>query len=102
MRLSEDQARTIIQRLDSTAANRQPCPVCGNTQWTLNDKVFEIREFQGGSLVLGGNTSILPVVAVSCTSCGYTHFLNAIRLGVVEAQQPANCDENRNDNTQSE
>ena len=45
MQLSEEQARAIIQRLESTAANRQPCPVCGNTHWTLNNKIFEIIKF---------------------------------------------------------
>ena len=31
----------------------------------------------------------MPIIAISCSKCGNTHFLNAIRLGVVETQ-PSN------------
>jgi Predicted nucleic-acid-binding protein containing a Zn-ribbon domain len=83
MKLSQEQAVSIIERLNSTATHRQPCPICGNNNWKLNDKIWEIREFQGGSLIIGGDTSLMPLISVSCTNCGFTHFINAIRLGVV-------------------
>lgn len=83
MRITQEQANLIIERLNSTSAQRQSCPICGNRNWTLNDKIWEIREFQGGSLVIGGDTSLIPMISVSCSACGFTHFLNAIRLGVV-------------------
>lgn len=103
MRLTSEQANAVIARLNSTAANRQPCPICGGTHWNLNDKIFEVREFQGGSLVLGGDTSVLPVIAMSCQNCGYTHFINAIKIGAVNpAPSPAgNQPETPQENSQN-
>jgi len=57
---------------------------CGAHNWILNDKIFELREFQGGGLVIGGESSVFPVITVTCKDCGYTYFFNAILLGVIE------------------
>ena len=41
----------------------------------------------GGNFVVGGRVSVFPVLAVSCKSCGYTHYFNAILIGVVKKQE---------------
>ena len=61
---------------------RQTCPICEGRSWTVGD-VFEIRQFEGGNLVLGANRSLIPLVPFTCDKCGYTFFINAIKAGVV-------------------
>ena len=50
--------------------------------WQITDRIFELREFHGGNLVLGAHQRVLPVIPMSCGRCGYTRFLNAIHLGL--------------------
>ncbi len=85
MRLDESQQRRLVQKLNELFMPPQECCVCKNTSWSVSDVIWELREFQGGSLVIGGDTKLLPVVAMSCNKCGYTVFLNAMLLGVIEA-----------------
>jgi hypothetical protein len=58
------------------------CAVCAHSNWTLNDTVFEMREFHGPQTIIGSG-AIFPVVALSRNNCGNTHLLSAIRLGAV-------------------
>lgn len=88
MKLTPEQANQIIQQLNNDRDKRQPCNVCGNNNWIINDTIWEIREFNGGNFVLGGNSSIMPMISISCSKCGNTHFLNAIKLGIVSPQPP--------------
>ena len=62
-----------------------PCPMCGVRGWAVLDKVFELREFHGGALVLGSGP-IIPIVPVTCNNCGNTIFINAIKAGIVDAE----------------
>ena len=55
------------------------CPMCGGDEWSISDKVFELREFNEGNIVLGGpNSAITPVIPVTCRNCGNTVFINAL------------------------
>jgi ribosomal protein S27AE len=94
MKLTQDQANRIIQQLNDDRDRRLPCGVCGNNNWIINDTIWEIREFNGGDFVLGGNTSLMPMISISCSKCGNTHFLNAIKLGVISPKQQNNVNEN--------
>lgn len=64
----------------------RPCPMCQAGKWSVQDKVFELREFHGGGLVIGG-TPIVPVIPVTCENCGNTIFLNAITAGIVKPEK---------------
>ena len=59
------------------------CPLCGVGNWNISDSVYELREFHGGSLVLGSGP-IVPVVPVTCSNCGNTIMVNALLSGAVE------------------
>ncbi|RME21446.1 MAG: hypothetical protein D6806_14690 [Deltaproteobacteria bacterium] len=61
------------------------CPICGSKDWTVPNCLFELREFSGGGLVIGGGMSVYSVVPVICESCGYSVFFSAARAGLVEA-----------------
>lgn len=75
------------------------CPMCGSKQWTIEDKIFELREFNQGNLVLGGpNASIVPLIVLTCSKCGNTQFLNAIKYNAIE-ESSINKSETNNPNS---
>lgn len=65
--------------------NNQCCPMCGGREWSVADKIFELREFNEGNLVLGGpNSSVVPLIPVTCEKCGNTVLINAITAGAIK------------------
>ena len=70
----------LINHLSNKWGNR-PCPMCGAKQWNVQEKSFELREFHGGGLVIGGNP-IIPVVPIICGNCGNTILVNSLLTGV--------------------
>lgn len=54
------------------------CPICGESSWTV-DNVVEVRQFEMGNIVIGGDSTIFPLVPIVCDNCGYTFFINALR-----------------------
>jgi predicted RNA-binding Zn-ribbon protein involved in translation (DUF1610 family) len=74
-------SQKIIQYLNTKWAVK-PCPMCGIIKWNVSDKLFELREYHGGDLVIGGQASIIPLIPIICSNCGNTIFINAIVAGV--------------------
>ena len=64
------------------------CPVCRSNKWTISEKPAELREYERGSLTIGG--PVYPLVLVTCRVCGHTLLFNAIIMGIVEVpkQEP--------------
>ena len=60
------------------------CPVCGDSAWVLMERVWELREFRGGTLTAGPGHPVLPMIAVMCNVCGHTVLFNAIAARAVE------------------
>jgi len=60
----------------------KPCLMCGEGSWAIQNKTFQLMEFNKGSLVVGG--PIIPVIPVICNNCGNTVLVSAITAGVVE------------------
>ena len=91
MKLSETQKKLLSERLKERGVGASSCHVCGRGPWVVSDAIFELREFQGGSLVIGGDARILPVVPMTCQYCGTTTFLNALHWGILTEldQKPA-------------
>jgi len=81
MKLSEEQKSQMLNRLDEIWGTEKICPVCHHNQWAVFDTIYEIREFVGGSINVGG--AIVPCIAVTCKHCSNTLFFNAIKLGLV-------------------
>lgn len=84
MKLNEKQKKIAGEKLSVFFS--KPCEVCSGKEWVLNDTIFELREFEKGKLIIGVESSIFPVLAVTCKSCGRTYFFNAILLGLIEKE----------------
>lgn len=87
MKLTKEQQSSVLSKLNEYKDKRRPCSICGNNNWTLSDTVFEIREFTKGIWSVEGPLSTMPLIAVSCTECGHTKFISAIKIGII---QPTN------------
>jgi len=61
------------------------CPMCGKGPWHVQNSAFELREFSGGDLLVGG--PVIPVVPIVCASCGNTVLVNAIIAGLVKPER---------------
>ena len=99
MKLTKEQANLVISKLDKHKDKRRACSICGNNSWMLNDTIFEMREFMGGDMVIGG-TAIMPMLAVSCTECGHTRFISAIRMGIVNSNPQHQSGETKSNDTE--
>lgn len=84
MKLNDEQKQKLLEKLGFLKTSR--CSTCGASSWIVNDTIFEMREFQGGNLVIGGGTAILPVIPVTCKNCGQTIFFNALSLKLIESK----------------
>lgn len=84
MKIDDDK---ITRAINSKMPNGPgECTVCSENSWTYDSTLFEVREYQGGGMVIGGRSSILPTIALTCSNCGNTQFLNAVTLGLVDKE----------------
>jgi len=90
--MSEIKSEKLLQHLKEKWRGRT-CPMCNTANWNVSDRVFELREFQGGNLVIGG--SLVPVVPVTCANCGNTILVNAFVSGAIERPQELESKENK-------
>lgn len=86
MKLNKEQQVKLVTKLNQVWKNKV-CEVCNQTNWMIDDTLFELREFHGGRTVLGSG-AIKPIITISCTSCGNTKMMNAIQLGLVDPKNP--------------
>ena len=82
MEENKNNIEKVIEHLNLKWGNRS-CPMCESNSWNVSDKIYELREFHGGNLVIGSGP-IFPVIPVSCSNCGNSLFVNAILAGAVE------------------
>ena len=82
MKLTDKQRKIVEKEFEENWKNKK-CPFCEGKEWAFSDKIFEIREFQEGSLILGGDSSILPIIVFICEKCSHAVFLSAIKLGLL-------------------
>ncbi|MDJ1092103.1 hypothetical protein QNJ39_10955 [Macrococcus caseolyticus] len=82
MKLTKNQQEILISKLNDLWINDKRCNICSNNQWNLSDILFETREFQGGNMVIGGDSSVMVYIPATCERCGNTHFFNPIVLGI--------------------
>lgn len=86
MELNDKQRKKVEKHFNEKWSNKA-CPFCGGTNWALSTKIFELREFNKGNLVLGENTSIFPTIYLVCDKCSHTVFLSALKMGLLEEEE---------------
>ena len=82
MKISQADIDAILKWLNHNWQGQKLCPICQKNNWNISDTVYEIREFQGGGLVVGG--PVYPTIGVICNVCGHTLFFNALKLGIIK------------------
>jgi len=85
MKLTNDQKKIIEKKLSKFLDTK--CDKCLEGDWLISDSIFELREFSGGGLVIGGEAHVFPVLPIICKNCGKTHFFNAVILGLIEKHE---------------
>ena len=86
MQLNDKEREIVLAKFGELAPDAI-CPICESGELHVMDTIFELREYQGGQLKLGGRTSIIPVIPASCPECGHIQLFSAVRLGVVEVEK---------------
>jgi hypothetical protein len=59
---------------------QRACPMCGKGPWNVGDRSFQLTEFNGGNMVVGG--PVIPVFAVTCANCAHVVLVNSIVAGL--------------------
>ena len=81
MKLTKLQLEKLKQHLADKWKTPVACAVCGENNWNVSDGLYELREFHGGSMVIGGS-AIIPVSPVTCNTCGNTVLINPLIAGI--------------------
>lgn len=82
MKLSKENHSKITEHIAKKWSSPAVCQVCKSNSWTVSQEVLELREFHGGSMVLGNNSAIYPIVPITCGSCGNTVLFNPLVAGL--------------------
>ncbi|MFY0400779.1 hypothetical protein [Brevundimonas naejangsanensis] len=83
MKLDDAKVRTYL-----TSKLGGACGSCGAKNWTYDTAVYELREFHGGNMVIGGS-GILPLLTITCTNCGTIRMINPIAAGLLSTSGEA-------------
>ena len=88
MKINEDE---LIKKLGEYWDNNKHCPICNNSNWGIENRlVTPIGISEKKSIMLGGQIS--PLIQIMCDKCGYTFFMNALKLGVLDMLEEENKD----------
>ena len=82
MKLSEAEYQKLVEYVTSKWQPPAACPVCRSNNWNVSREVYELREFHGGSMVIGSDSAVAPICPVTCGTCGNTVLFNALLAGV--------------------
>ena len=84
-RLSKEEKQKVVDWLEKFQAKRGRnliCPICGEPNWQIGDHLVAPSLLNAsGGLLIGGVS--YPHVLLISTPCGYTIFLNAVVVGIV-------------------
>ena len=81
MALTKEERDIALDHIKTHWKRDNTCSVCGESNWNIHPTLYEIREFNEGSMVVGG--PLVPLIAVGCASCGNLKFFSAITAGLV-------------------
>lgn len=80
----EETGSTVLRALEGRGVGKKPCVVCGTTAWSVSDG-FLLASLADKPLdvVLGGEKA-MPLIPITCGTCGNTHFINLLKVGISE------------------
>jgi hypothetical protein len=81
--LSQEQQDKLVSLINQFLRNPN-CAICNSPNWGILDRLYEIRQFAKGSILVGGG--IVPLVVIVCKNCGHIRFMNAITIGFVDGE----------------
>jgi hypothetical protein len=88
-KLTEDQKQKVQQWVQEKARGGMVCSFCGTNTWHLAEDFYEVRIFQGGSIILGGGGAVAPAFMLICDTCGHIELVSAIIAGLIEIPSPS-------------
>lgn len=96
-RLTKEDSEKIEELYKRRQIEFPNCLFCGSDKLVLGDYVVEMRPYYDWKTDSPLRT--FPYAVVTCLNCGYSHFLNAVVLGVVTPEEAAreNINEEGND-----
>lgn len=92
MVLSQEQGEKIINLIGEKWIRQGCCPMCNHSGLSIENRIYELREFNNGNVVIGGNQATIPVAVIICPECGNTMFINVLAAGVIN--QNSNIENN--------
>lgn len=84
MQLSDQQQRDLLAFLQRSWPETAACPVCRQNDWAVRSRVFELGEYRETAGRSPQRAGALPVVALTCETCGYVVLLDAVKAGVTK------------------
>src|SRR5687768_11027601 len=87
--LTPEQHEKVVEHLRRTWGQTRFCPFHPErrNQWEVGNIVTGTIKFDGKNISLGAGPTY-PLITVTCTVCGFTAHINAIKAGVIEADRP--------------
>ena len=70
MQLSYTQYDALVRHLEAKWKETGGCAICRGNDWDVPRVVYELREFQG--------TSIVPAIPITCKTCGSVVLFNPL------------------------
>ncbi len=83
MQLSNEQQQALLDFVQHKWPELAACPVCGSNDWSVRSQLFEVAEYHEAA-ARNTHHAGLPVVALTCESCGNVLLLDAVRAGVIK------------------
>lgn len=81
MGFTKEEADQIKAAIIEKAPTLGVCPICGNKNWRVTNEFIALTVQEDlQSIKLAGVS--LPLIPITCSNCGNTHFLNLITLGL--------------------
>jgi predicted nucleic-acid-binding Zn-ribbon protein len=82
MNLTKEQMDKFLNMIKTVAPDFS-CPICHNTDISVPDMLFDLKESWGTSMPISIG-KVFPVIPVTCTKCGYTTLFNPITTNIIE------------------
>lgn len=78
MKINQEKIQEYVKKISPPE-----CPLCHHRNWSINDTIFQLTEFQHGNIIFGGNQTIFPVIPITCDNCGNAYFINPLKAGII-------------------